>query len=105
MRIDFVTKITIFDLVNEIKAVPPDQSQSTHLFIIFYSIRPPPGLLPLLGPLERYMMPTLDAYLLVSSRAGADLGRMPANFYYLTRVKTGILYLKNRLRFNIPLNI
>ena len=57
MRIDFVTKITIFDLVNEIKAVPPDQSQSTHLFIIFYSIRPP--------PLERYMMPTLDSALLM----------------------------------------
>ena len=47
-----------------------------HFFIIFYlfSIHPPPGLLPVLGPLERYMIPTLDAALLCSSRAGADLG-------------------------------
>ena len=30
----------------------------------------------MLGPLERYMTPTLDAALLSSSRAGADLGRM-----------------------------
>ena len=29
----------------------------------------------MLGPLERYMTPTLDAALLSSSRAGADLGR------------------------------
>ena len=28
------------------------------------------------GPLERYMTPTLDAALLISFRAGADLGRM-----------------------------
>ena len=28
-----------------------------------------------LGPLERYITPTLDAALLSSSRAGADLGR------------------------------
>ena len=33
------------------------------------------GLLPVLGPLEQYMTPTLDAALLSSSRAGADLGR------------------------------
>ena len=30
----------------------------------------------MLGPLERYVTPTLDAALLISSRAGADLGRM-----------------------------
>ena len=30
----------------------------------------------MLGPLERYMTPTLDAALLISFRAGADLGRM-----------------------------
>ena len=29
----------------------------------------------MLGPLERYMTPRLDAALLSSSRAGADLGR------------------------------
>ena len=28
----------------------------------------------MLGPLERYMTPTLDAALLISSRAGTDLG-------------------------------
>ena len=42
---------------------------------IFLSIRPPPGLLPVLGPLERYMTPTLDSALLISSRVGADLGQ------------------------------
>ena len=40
---------------------------------LFFSIRPPPGLLPVLGPLERYMTPTLDSALPTSSRAGADL--------------------------------
>ena len=45
------------------------------IFIIFFCIRPPPELLPVLGPLERYMTPTLDAALLYSSRAGSDLGR------------------------------
>ena len=39
----------------------------------FLSIPPPPGLLPVLGPLERYMTPTLDTALLCSSRAGSDL--------------------------------
>ena len=38
----------------------------------FISIRPS-GLLPVLGPLERYMTPTLDAALLSSARAGADI--------------------------------
>ena len=42
----------------------------------FFSIRPPLGLLPVLGPLEWYLMPTLDAALLISSRVGADLGGM-----------------------------
>ena len=45
-------------------------------YLSFFSIRPPPGLLPLLGPLERYVMPTIDAALLISSRAGADLGQI-----------------------------
>ena len=44
-------------------------------FIHFFTVRPPLGLLPVFGPLERYMMPTLDAALLISSRAGADLGQ------------------------------
>ena len=42
--------------------------------LFFLSICPPLGLLPVLGPLERYATPTLDAALLISSRAGADLG-------------------------------
>ena len=29
----------------------------------------------MLGPLEQYMTPALDAALLITSRAGADLGR------------------------------
>ena len=40
----------------------------------FFSIRLSPELLPVLGPLEWYMMLTLDAALLCSSRAGSDLG-------------------------------
>ena len=39
---------------------------------IFFSIPPLQGLLPVLGPLERYMTPTLDLALLISSWAGAD---------------------------------
>ena len=42
----------------------------------FFSIRPPPGLLPVSGLLEQYMTPTLDSALLCSSRAGSDLGRV-----------------------------
>ena len=38
---------------------------------INFFIRPPPELLPVLGPLEP---PTLDAALLCSSRVGSDLG-------------------------------
>ena len=41
----------------------------------FFCIRPPPELLPVLGLLDRYMTPTLDAALLCSSRASSDLGR------------------------------
>ena len=59
--------------------------QMIHLILdqYFFCIRPPPGLLPVLGPLTRNMTPTLDAALLMcgspewgkatSSRAGADL--------------------------------
>ena len=39
----------------------------------FLSIRPLLELLPFVGPLERYMMPTLVAALLGSCRAGSDL--------------------------------
>ena len=45
-------------------------------------MRPPPGLLPVLGPLEWYMTPTLDAALLISSRMGADLGRTSNRLEY-----------------------
>ena len=38
----------------------------------FCSIRPSPGLLPVLGPLEQYLTPTIDVALLISSRVGAD---------------------------------
>ena len=43
-------------------------------YYYFFLIRPSPGLLPVLGPLERYMTSTLDAALLISSRASTDLG-------------------------------
>ena len=42
----------------------------------FFSISPLPELLPVLGPLEWYVTPTLDAALLCSSRVGSDLGRL-----------------------------
>ena len=42
---------------------------------IFFSIPLPLELLPVLGPLERYMTPTLDVALICSSRAGSYLGR------------------------------
>ena len=45
-----------------------------HSIIIFFCICPSPELLSVLGPLERDMMPTLDAALLCSSRVGSDLG-------------------------------
>ena len=54
-------------------------------YFLLFSIRPSQGLLHVLGPLTRYMTPTLDAALLMcgspergratSSRAGADLGQ------------------------------
>ena len=43
---------------------------------IFLSIRPSPELLPVLGPLERYVTLTLDVALICNSRAGSDLGHM-----------------------------
>ena len=46
------------------------------LFRQFFFIPPPPELLPVLGPLEWYVTPTLIAALLCSSRTGSDLGRM-----------------------------
>ena len=42
-------------------------------YYYFFLIRPSPGLLPVLGPLEQFMTPTLDAALLISSRAGTDI--------------------------------
>ena len=43
-------------------------------------------LLPVLGLLEQYMTPTLDAALLCSSRAGADLGRKSDRFEELCQL-------------------
>ena len=44
-------------------------------FCFIFGICPAPGLLPVvLGPCERYITPTLDAALLISSRAGTDPG-------------------------------
>ena len=59
-----------------------------YLFNMFFCICPPPGLLLVLGLLKRYMMPTLDAALLISSRVGADLGRT------LDRLETCIINSK-----------
>ena len=50
---------------------------------LFLSICPPPGFIPVLGLLERYMMPTLDSALLYSSRAGADPGRLIDKFIHI----------------------
>ena len=52
----------------------------------FFSIRPSPELLPVLGLLEQYMTPTLDAALLCSSRAGSDLGRKSNRFEELCQL-------------------
>ena len=43
--------------------------------VFFISICPPLGWLPVLGPREQFMTPALDAALIISSSAGADLGR------------------------------
>ena len=48
----------------------------------FFCIGPPPGLLPVLGLLERYMKPALDVALFISSRVGADLGWMSDSYIY-----------------------
>ena len=50
-------------------------SLNTWFKLYNFFIRPSWGLLPVLGPREWYMTPTLDAALLSSSRAGADLGQ------------------------------
>ena len=53
---------------------------------LFFCFRPPPELLPVLGPLEWYMTPTLDASLLCSSRAVSDLGRTSDRFEELCQL-------------------
>ena len=62
-------------------------------FPAFLSICLPPGFLPVLGPLERYMIPTLDAALLCSCRAGADLGRMSDAFEELLNEAFAIAFI------------
>ena len=64
-------KITEEKIIDE-QLYAPHQQHTPHP--IFF-IRPTPGLLPVLGLLERYKTPTLDSALFISSRAGADLGR------------------------------
>ena len=59
------------------------------IFIFLFSIRPPSGLLTVLGPLERYRLQHLmwpcyciihrDGVITISSWAGADLGRTLIN--------------------------
>ena len=46
-----------------------------HQLFFFFGICPPPGLIPVLGPCEQYMTPTLDAAQIISSRAGTDVCR------------------------------
>ena len=53
----------------------------------FFSIRPPTGLLPVLGLLERYLTTTHDSALLISSRVGADLGRKLRFLRYLITIQ------------------
>ena len=57
----------------------------------------------MLGPLERYMTCTLDAALLSSSRAGADLGGT-LDFYQLTS-KACIVNTRERTRCLIAILI
>ena len=52
----------------------------------FFCIHPPPELIPVLGPLEQYMTPTLDAALLYSSRVGSDLGQTLDRFEELCQL-------------------
>ena len=52
-----------------------------YFFFNFY-VHPPQELIPVLGPLERCVTPTLDAALLCSSRAGSDLDCITINTGY-----------------------
>ena len=60
-------KISLNKVLNK---VMEHVSNSQGRNLVFFIIRPPPELLPVLGPLERYMPPTLNAALLCCSRAG-----------------------------------
>ena len=67
--------------------------------LYFFCIYPPPELLPVLELLELYMMPTLKAALLYSSRAGSDMGPTLDRFEELCQL--GFLipnYCTNSLR-------
>ena len=63
------------------------------LLIPFFSTRPPPELLSVLGRLEQYMTRTLDAALLCTSRAGSDLGSKSdwLRSIYIERVHYGTI--------------
>ena len=63
-------------------------NSSLKMLTPFFCIHPPPELLPVLGPLERYMMPTFDAALLYSYREGSDLGQMLDRFEKLCQIST-----------------
>ena len=54
---------------------------SHQLCLLFFSIGPPLGLLPVLGPLEWYMTPTLDSALLISSRAVISMNMQPSSLH------------------------
>ena len=60
----------------------------------------------MLGPLELYMMPTLDAALLCSSRAGSNLGRKSDKFEKLFKYQSfNLSFLTSQcLSFSISKN-
>ena len=63
-----ILELTLFwILTHTIELRFPDQD-------FFWGICPPPGLLPVLGPCEWYLTPTLDAALLISARVDTDPG-------------------------------
>ena len=81
-------------ILGEISVIVPDRDNASffglcvlakHLpfFFFFFCICPPPGLLPVLGPLEQYTTPTLDLALLCSSRADFSKHKQSFNLLIL----------------------